>query len=119
MTFIYYIIYILSMAPLLHVQIVQKGGRLCLAEVVAAPIMQTLSQGQSDQGVSENCSGKPDMSEWTLAAKKILCQQPSIRLSGNSHPPAGFIQGLISFGLRLGWHLLASIVALKERLEQS
>lgn len=54
-----------------------------------------------------------------VTKKKILCQQPSIRLSGNSHPPAGFIQGLNSFGLRLDWHLLASIAALKERLEQS
>lgn len=81
MTFISYIIYILSMAPLLHVQIVQKGGRLCLAEVVAAPIMQTLNQGQSDQGVSENCSGKPDMSEWTL-----VWQQKN-PLSTALHPP--------------------------------
>lgn len=57
--------------------------------------------------------------DFNLAPKKILCQQPSIRLSGNSHPPAGFIQGLCWFGLRLDWHLRASIVALKERLEQS
>lgn len=66
MPFIYFIIYILSTAPLLDVQIVQKQGRLCLAEVVAAPVMQTLSQGQSGQDVSESCFGKPDITEWTL-----------------------------------------------------
>lgn len=54
------------------------------------------------------------LAEWTL-----IWQQPSIRRSGSSHPPAGFIQVLSRIGLRIDWHLLASIVALKERLGQS
>lgn len=61
--------------------------------------------------------------EWTfiliqLSNKNIPCQQLSIRRAGNSHPPAGFIQRLDSFSLRLDWHLLASIMGLKEGLEQ-
>lgn len=104
----------------------------------AAPCANSSERGQAVLGRSCCCSNYANAQSrpiwprclWKLfwktrhvwmdfGSKKILCQQPSIRLSGNSHPPAGFIQGLISFGLRLGWHLLASIVALKERLEQS
>lgn len=73
----------------------------------------------------KNCFGKPGRAEWTLIWQPQKnqqiksCQQPSIGLSGNSRPPAGFIQGLYPFGWRLHWHLLASSAALKERLEQS
>lgn len=105
------------------VQTLQKQGRLCLAEPPATAIMQTLSQGQVDGGVCESRFRKPDSAEWTfisirLSNKNILCQQLSIRWAGNSHPPAGFIQRLDSFSLRLDWHLLASIMGLKEGLEQ-
>lgn len=68
-------------------------------------------------------SRKPDSTEWTFiliqcSNKNILSQQLSVRRAGNSHPPAGFIQRLDSFSLRLDWHLLASIMGLKEGLEQ-
>lgn len=95
-----------------------KQARLCLAgAAAAAPVMQTLSQGQSDRGVSERCFGKPDMTEWTFIWQQQQKKNPP--LSTAVHPPAGFIQRLNWFGWRLHWHLLASIVALKERLEQS
>lgn len=97
-----------------------ETGQDVLGRACATPIIQTFSQGQVDWGVCETSFGKPDSTEWTfnlirLSNKNILCQQPS----GNSHPPAGLIQGLDSFRLRLDWHLLASIMGLKEPQEQS
>lgn len=107
--------------PLPDAQTVRKQGRLCLAEPAAAPIMQTPGRGQVVRGVCESCFSEARR-DWMdfLSRKNIPCQQPSTRLSGNKSSTCPFhSNGLDWFGLGLDWHLLASFMSLKERLEQS
>lgn len=96
------------------------GGKVCWVEVIAAPVIQTFSQCQSEQDVCGSCLRvELDWIDfWLIRCKNILSQQVSICLSGGESPPADYIQGPNWVGFELDRRLLAFFVALQEQWEQ-